>query len=226
LPPNSYPLRFRFQPHSALFAQANLAAWEFAGSLADINIPEATRRTLCDFYASSGARIRTVLAQVVSGKIEMSDETKGDAGALATAVSADVLSPAALVTGLHEFRGLEWRLSVTVASRLHPKAITPSLTLRLDTAPPRSAPAASLSAQSAAQQRLLSASCSAAVLHFTQESASEADSTSPAKSWAAAPSSTYFEADAASLRAALDAVELALAEAKTANMRRMMRYLH
>lgn len=41
-----------------------------------------------------------------------------------------------------------------------------------------------------------------------------------------ASSSVYFDADAAALHAAIASLELAQAEVKSANVRRMMRYLH
>lgn len=155
---------------------------------------------MAEFYTANAPRIRAVLTSVVSGAAAATAAaTEAGGGGPGAAVVAPVASPASLVLGLPAYRALEWRLAVRVASRLRPNEIRPAMTLRLDTSEPK------LGAVAAA---------------------TEAASSSSPPTPAPLSSSLYFEADAGALGAAIGSLEAALAEVKSANMRRMMRYLH
>ena len=192
--------------------QANLALWEFTGSLGDVALPEPTRQAMASFYTANAARIRVILSSVVSGAAV--------ADSPGAAVLAPAASPSSIILGLPAYRRLEWRLAVSVASRMRPNTVAPVLTLRLDTSAPTTG---SGSAPAATQTRPIedgSAAVSCARSFGANDPASAdalgSDSTS----------SVYFEADAAALHAAIASLELAQAEVKSANVRRMMRYLH
>lgn len=153
---------------------------------------------MAEFYTANAPRIRAVLTSVVSGAAAATAAAaEAGGGGPGAAVVAPAASPASIVLGLPAYRALEWRLAVSVASRLRPNEIRPALTLRLDTAAGAQAP--------------VSPSPSAATHSLAPDSST---------------SSLYFEADAGALAAAVGSLEAALAEVKSANMRRMMRYLH
>lgn len=193
-----------------VIVQANLALWEFTGSLADISLPEATRRTMAEFYIANASRIRTVLTSVVSGTAAATAAASEAGLGAGAAVVAPAASPASIVLGLPAYRGLEWRLAVSLGSRLQPNTIVPSLTLRLDT-----------SASTAGRDNAVVTQA-----HPSGDASAAVTTASVLDKGAAPVASVYFQADAAALAAAIASLEQAQAEVKTANMRRMMRYLH
>jgi len=196
-------------------AQANLALWEFTGSLGDVALPEPTRQAMASFYTANAARIRVILSSVVSGAASAAAADSPGAAVLAPAAS-----PSSIILGLPAYRRLEWRLAVSVASRMRPNTVAPVLTLRLDTSAPTtghgSAPVATQTHPSEGGSAAVSCALLSGAIGSVPAHASGSDATS----------SVYFDADAAALHAAIASLELAQAEVKSANVRRMMRYLH
>ena len=106
-------------------ARYNLSAPEFAGSLADISMPEENRRAVADFFAANRAALRERVAAAGGGG---GGGGGGAGGAGEVGVGASPAVP--------EFRGLDWRFEVMVARRHALDALEPRFLLRLDTAAP------------------------------------------------------------------------------------------
>jgi hypothetical protein len=123
-------------------ARYNLSAPEFAGSLADISMPEENRRAVADFFAANRAALRE--------RVAAAGGAGGGAGAGAGAGGAGEVGVGASPS-VPEFRGLDWRFEVMVARRHALDALEPRFMLRLDTAAPAVAGGAVAGAGAAAE---------------------------------------------------------------------------
>ncbi len=165
--------------------QHNLSQQEFTGSLGDVTMPEECKRNISEFYSSNLRPLR--------------DRLGASAGPGAGA-GAGVGAP----PSLPEYRGLDWRLEVKVASRHAHDRMQPAYTLRLDTAAP-GLPGAKGGDDGAA-------------------GGGSGRSTASASA-SGGPASVVFTADFETLQRALDAVDEAAAEMKTGHSKRVLRYI-
>lgn len=125
--------------------QLGLTLTEFTQSLGDVAVPEDSKREVGGVYESHCGAIREGLGLPRVAATSTEGAEGGGAGAAPPACLAS-LSPAAGIGGggagallpasgatatLPEFRGLDWRLHVTVASRGAHEALAPNFLLRL-----------------------------------------------------------------------------------------------
>jgi hypothetical protein len=184
-------------------ARVGLSHPDFFGSLADVSMPEETRRVIAAFYEANRAVLRERVAGAGAGGA-------GGAGGGA-AGSASASAGAGALPTLPEYRGLDWRLEVLVAGRHLHDRMQPAYALRLDTAAPAVGSGAGAGAGAGAGG--------------TSAGAASAGTGCASAAAAGGPRSLAFSSDFAALRQASEAIDEAVAEAKSAHMRRVLRYI-
>jgi hypothetical protein len=111
-------------------AKLNLSQAEFIGSIGDVSMPEENRRAVSTFYEENKS--------ILKDRIASSGNALSKAGGTSGASQS-----------FPEYRSLDWRFEINVASRQNHDSYQPLYTLRLDTATPAATGASGADAEGA-----------------------------------------------------------------------------
>lgn len=111
-------------------AKLNLSQNEFIGSINDVSWPEENKRAVSSFYEEN----KSILRDRVNASGSAVNKAGGTSGASQS---------------FPEYRSLDWRFEVNVASRQNHDSYQPLYTLRLDTATPAAAGASGIDTEGA-----------------------------------------------------------------------------